>query len=76
MTRASDCATNNMPAIPDGPCDCGYLATVRRADLRGLIGTHVRNKDTVCRYRGERPPILSFRDEEIEILATMEAAAR
>jgi hypothetical protein len=21
--HASDCATHNMPAMPNGPCDCG-----------------------------------------------------
>ena len=23
MTHTSDCATNNGPALPAGPCDCG-----------------------------------------------------
>jgi hypothetical protein len=31
----SDCATNNEPAYPAGPCDCGgYSPGMRRADAR------------------------------------------
>ena len=37
MTHKSDCAVNNMPALPAGPCDCGYLVTVRREDLREVF---------------------------------------
>ncbi len=25
MRHASDCAVHNMPAYPNGPCDCGAI---------------------------------------------------
>lgn len=48
MEHASDCAVNNGPALPPGPCDCGGAlpAPVAKADrivelekaLRHIIG--------------------------------------
>ena len=29
--HASDCAVHNMPAYPNGPCDCGANKTIREA---------------------------------------------
>ena len=72
MTHASDCATNNMPAIPAGPCDCGYLVTVRREDLHSWAMMAEAYKDI---------PITIIETVEFEKavsarITAMEAAAR
>lgn len=37
MGHASDCATNNAPALPVGPCDCGAdLLEALRNLLNGI----------------------------------------
>ena len=31
ITHASDCAVHNMPAMPNGPCDCGAVQSAHPA---------------------------------------------
>ncbi len=37
MQHQSDCAQHNMPAYPNGPCDCGYELTKERDQLRAAL---------------------------------------
>ena len=73
MTHKSDCVTNNMPAMPAGHCDCGYLVTVRREDLRDILW---KRESKEARDAGESPSAQSLSVVCDRQIAHMEAAAR
>ena len=60
MAHVSDCATNNAPALPVGPCDCGDLPTP--AEELQMLREHVaeledelyRAKDSLRRLESEQ----------------------
>ena len=68
----SDCATHNAPALPVGPCDCGYDARVLLERAEGVLSnvekdTHyeLHDGDYVLPF-GERrlPHMASHKDCE------------
>lgn len=47
--HASDCATNNAPALPTGPCNCGQSEKSNEQAAWACANSHVRNSDPNCR---------------------------
>jgi len=55
ITHASDCAVHNMPAMPNGPCDCGAVQSAHPArsgvvsDEDGMCNEKRPERRCVCR---------------------------
>lgn len=62
--HASDCATHNMPAYPNGECDCGYPDRTPCSDPACEISiTQAKTRCINCRYHIEGDPV-RHQDEE------------
>jgi len=53
LSHSSDCSTHNMPAYPNGPCDCGVQDIIDMANH----GRHIHGAGKVvdidtCRFCG------------------------
>lgn len=51
--HASDCAVHNEPALPKGPCDCGFdsFAVSLRDTFAGLVlNGLLSDRDTILHY--------------------------
>lgn len=61
--HASDCAVHNMPAMPNGPCDCGQES--ERIDLAALARKH-----GIVTGLGGATDVLNFAIELQQLLTT------
>lgn len=88
--HASDCATHNMPAYPNGPCDCGVDGqTIHAGDIvwlnsggpemtatsiRVITGGGEQTYEATCRWEGENGPEEASFD--LRTLVLIRAAAK